>query len=61
MPGRVCPVCDGYVSEREDGQLYPHKRFADGAGHGALQLRDMVQCEGGAPAEPTPEMRQEDR
>ena len=44
---RTCPVCQGLVGVQEDGTLFPHKRYADGAGYGPDQPHDLVPCEGG--------------
>lgn len=42
-----CPVCHGWVAVREDGTLFEHKRYADGAGYGPDQPHDLVRCEAG--------------
>lgn len=47
----VCPVCGGVVARRPDGSLFPHQRYADGAGYGPDQSHDMIYCESGAPIE----------
>jgi hypothetical protein len=47
MSDAVCPRCDTPVGLRTDGTLYPHDRYADGAGPGPDVPHDMVPCEGG--------------
>ena len=44
----ICPVCHGYVGIQEDGTLFPHERYADGAGYGPQQPHTLVPCKGGA-------------
>lgn len=42
----ICPVCKGYVAVRDNGILFPHQRYADGAGYGPDQPHTLVPCEG---------------
>ncbi len=42
----TCPKCKGWVAARETGALFPHKRYADGAGFGRNQPHDLIECEG---------------
>lgn len=43
----VCPVCqDNYVPKRGDGTLFPHTRYADGAGRALGLSNEQVACEG---------------
>jgi hypothetical protein len=44
--GNTCPACGNYAGRREDGTLFPHQRYADGAGYGPNQSHDQVTCEG---------------
>jgi hypothetical protein len=53
----ACPVCHGMVGKQEDGSLFPHKRYADGAGPAASQPHTLVYCEGGAAPEWAPTAR----
>jgi hypothetical protein len=43
----TCPVCGNSVGMRTDGTLFPHQRYADGAGYGPKQSHAQVDCEGG--------------
>jgi hypothetical protein len=45
----TCPVCHGAVGKREDGSLFSHTRYANGAGYAPQQSHELVVCEGGTP------------
>lgn len=44
--GATCPTCGGWTGRRQNGVLFPHQRYADGAGFGPGQPHELVQCEG---------------
>jgi len=44
-----CPTCHGAVGVRDDGALFDHQRYADGAGFGPDQPHDMIRCAGERP------------
>ena len=50
IPGvMLCPKCQGVVGVRDDGTLFDHDRYADGAGPNPDQPHDQIRCEGERP------------
>lgn len=41
-----CPTCHGAVAVMDDGALFDHQRYADGAGPYPNQPHNLIQCEG---------------
>jgi len=45
-PVITCPSCGGMVARRQDGALFPHKRYVDGGGPEAGLDHTLTDCEG---------------